>query len=68
MWKPDGTLGYVNDYGLKSSEYTSEELIGKSVMILVPDVEKYGQRPEESGERHWPIISQKYVVSRELKT
>ncbi len=36
-WNPDGTLRFINDYGLLFFGYTREEMIGRSVQMLVPE-------------------------------
>ncbi|MGZ4916159.1 MAG: PAS domain S-box protein [Halobacteriota archaeon] len=39
----EGTITYVNEFGAHSLGYTSDELIGHNVMILVPDTESSGR-------------------------
>jgi len=36
-WTPDGTARYINDFGLKFFGYEREEVVGQSIMKLVPD-------------------------------
>jgi PAS domain S-box-containing protein len=35
-WLPDGTLIFMNDFGLRFFGYTGEEIIGKDTKILLP--------------------------------
>ncbi len=42
-WKTNGTLEFINDFGLKKFGYKKEELIGKNVTVFVPDVESTGR-------------------------
>jgi PAS domain S-box-containing protein len=41
-WKKDGTLSYFNEFAQELFGYTSEEIIGKNVGILVPEIESSG--------------------------
>ena len=41
-WKRDGTLTFFNEYAQKFFGYSAEEVIGKSVNILVPEQESTG--------------------------
>ncbi len=38
-----GTITFINDYGAQFFGYTPDELIGKNLMILVPEVESSGR-------------------------
>jgi PAS domain S-box-containing protein len=42
-WLPDGTITFVNDYGLNFFGYDEKEIMGKSVNLLVPEVESGGR-------------------------
>ena len=41
-WTRDGTIAFFNEYAQKFFGYSSEEVIGKSVSILVPEQESTG--------------------------
>ena len=41
-WKRDGTIAFFNEYAQKFFGYSAEEVIGKSVNILVPEQESTG--------------------------
>ncbi len=41
-WKRDGTLTFFNEYAQKFFGYSAEEVIGKSVNILMPEQESTG--------------------------
>ncbi|MHB8108923.1 MAG: hybrid sensor histidine kinase/response regulator [Syntrophorhabdaceae bacterium] len=41
-WKKDGTLLFINTYGLNFFGYEQSELIGKNVRILVPERDSQG--------------------------
>ena len=41
-WKRDGTLTFFNEYAQKFFGYSAEEVIGKSVNILMPEEESTG--------------------------
>ena len=41
-WKRDGTLTFFNEYAQKFFGYSAEEVVGKSVNILVPEQESTG--------------------------
>lgn len=41
-WDADGTIRFMNDYGLAFFGYSEEELIGQRVTVLVPEVDSYG--------------------------
>jgi len=41
-WDLDGTLRFVNEYGLALFGYSTEELLGQNVSILVPEIDSYG--------------------------
>ncbi len=38
-----GTITFINDYGAQFFGYTPDELIGKNLMILVPEIESSGR-------------------------
>ncbi len=42
-WKADGTLTYFNEYAQKLFGYTAEDIIGRSVKILIPEKESTGE-------------------------
>ncbi|MBD3239599.1 MAG: PAS domain S-box protein [Chitinivibrionales bacterium] len=42
-WLPTGAVTYINEYGQRFFGYTAEELLGRHVMLLVPDVESTGR-------------------------
>jgi PAS domain S-box-containing protein len=42
-WEPSGKLLFINHYGLQFFGYTEEEILGKNVMILVPEIESSGR-------------------------
>jgi len=42
-WKPDGTITFMNPYGLRFFGYKKEELIGKNIGILLPRVDSSGK-------------------------
>jgi PAS domain S-box-containing protein len=42
-WDINGTLTFVNEYAQNFFGYTLEEMIGKSVMIIVPETETSGR-------------------------
>ncbi len=42
-WKQDGSITFINQYGLKLFGYEPDELIGKSVDILVPETDSQGK-------------------------
>jgi PAS domain S-box-containing protein len=42
-WNRNGTITYVNDYGLKFFDYSKEELLGKDIGMLVPEEESSGR-------------------------
>ena len=39
----EGTITFVNDYGARALGYTPDELIGKNVMLIVPETESSGR-------------------------
>ena len=41
-YKRDGTVTYINEYALRLFGYSEEEVIGKSVMMFVPEVDSSG--------------------------
>jgi len=41
-WKRDGTVSFFNEFAQELFGYTSEEIIGKHVGILVPEIESSG--------------------------
>ncbi len=43
-WTPDGIIRYINDYGLNFFGYSKEEMIGKSVQIVIPEKKSVTQR------------------------
>lgn len=45
-WLPDGTVSFMNQYGLDFFGYRKEEIIGKDVGMLVPEQESTGRRLE----------------------
>lgn len=42
-WEPSGRLLFINNYGLQFFGYTAEEILGKNVMMLVPEIESSGR-------------------------
>src|SRR5499426_3480673 len=43
-WDPEGRIIFMNDYGQRLFGYTSEELVGRSVLdLIVPDTESSGR-------------------------
>lgn len=43
IWKPNGTITFINPFGLQFFGYELNEIIGKSVDILVPKTESTGR-------------------------
>jgi len=41
-WDADGTIRFINDYGLAFFGYTQDELVGQRIGILVPETDSYG--------------------------
>ncbi len=41
-WKSDGTLTFFNEYAQNLFGYTAEEVIGKHVSIIVPEIDLHG--------------------------
>lgn len=41
-WRRDGTITFFNEYAQKLFGYTSQEMLGRSVNILVPETESTG--------------------------
>lgn len=42
-WDTKGILSFVNNYTLQFFGYTSNEMIGKNVMMIVPEIEENGR-------------------------
>jgi PAS domain S-box-containing protein len=42
-WKPDGEITYFNRYGLSFFGYREEEILGRNVMVIIPDQESSGR-------------------------
>ncbi|MGD0231173.1 MAG: PAS domain S-box protein [Syntrophorhabdales bacterium] len=42
-WKRDGTIAFINEYALAFFGYSVEEVLGKSVAILLPETESNGR-------------------------
>jgi diguanylate cyclase (GGDEF)-like protein/PAS domain S-box-containing protein len=43
-WDPEGRVIFLNDFGLRLFGYTSEEVVGRSVLgLIVPDTESSGR-------------------------
>ncbi|MBD3292522.1 MAG: PAS domain S-box protein, partial [Armatimonadia bacterium] len=42
-WDLDGTIRFVNEYGLEFFGYTEDELVGEHVGIIVADVDSHGR-------------------------
>ncbi|MGD9494823.1 MAG: PAS domain S-box protein [Armatimonadota bacterium] len=42
-WDLEGTIRFINAYGLEFFGYTSEELLGRHVSVLVPDRDRHGK-------------------------
>ncbi len=41
-WKQDGTIAFINEYAQKIFGYSADEIVGKSVNILLPERESTG--------------------------
>lgn len=41
-WDADGTIRFINDYGLVFFGYSAQELIGQPITILLPETDSYG--------------------------
>jgi PAS domain S-box-containing protein len=42
-WEPSGRILYINHYGLQFFGYNADEILGKNVMMLVPEIESSGR-------------------------
>jgi PAS domain S-box-containing protein len=60
-WKPDGIIFFINEFGLKFFGYKADELVGHSVMKILPKIEESTGRDLEALVKEIALAPDKYA-------